>query len=187
MDKTRPHPLFKLATELGPLLIFFFVNSKANLFVATGAFMVAVVIAMVASYMVTRHVPMMAIVTAVVVVVFGTLTLMVQEKQREVGILFAMGATRRSIVSVFVIEGWLIGLYGATVGLGLGYLVTFVFEHFGFRLNPEVYYIDRLPVAVNPMEFVFVGLVALGVCVVSTIFPAVLASRLRPVDALRLE
>jgi lipoprotein-releasing system permease protein len=119
--------------------------------------------------------------------VFGTLTLMVQEKQREVGILFAMGATRRSIVSVFVIEGWLIGLYGATVGLGLGYLVTFVFEHFGFRLNPEVYYIDRLPVAVNPMEFVFVGLVALGVCVVSTIFPAVLASRLRPVDALRLE
>jgi lipoprotein-releasing system permease protein len=119
--------------------------------------------------------------------VFGTLTLMVQEKQREVGILFAMGATRRSIVTVFVIEGWLIGLYGATVGLGLGYLVTFVFEHFGFRLNPEVYYIDRLPVAVNPAEFVFVGLVALGVCVVSTIFPAVLASRLRPVDALRLE
>lgn len=119
--------------------------------------------------------------------VFGTLTLMVQEKQREVGILFAMGATRRSIVTVFVIEGWLIGLYGATVGLGLGYLVTFVFEHFGFRLNPEVYYIDRLPVAVNPTEFVFVGLVALGVCVVSTIFPAILASRLRPVDALRLE
>lgn len=119
--------------------------------------------------------------------VFGTLTLMVQEKRREVGILFAMGATRRSIVSVFVIEGGLIGLYGATFGLGLGYLVTFVFEHFGFRLNPEVYYIDRLPVAVDPAEFVFVGLVALGICVVSTIFPAVLASRLRPVDALRLE
>ena len=80
MDKTKPHPLFKLATELGPLLIFFFVNSKANLFVATGAFMVAVVIAMVASYMVTRHVPMMAIVTAVVVVVFGTLTLILHDE-----------------------------------------------------------------------------------------------------------
>ena len=57
MDKTKPHPMFKLATELGPLLIFFFVNSKVNLFVATGAFMVAVVIAMVASYIVTKHVP----------------------------------------------------------------------------------------------------------------------------------
>ena len=80
MDKTKPHPLFKLATELGPLLIFFFVNSKANLFVATGAFMVAVMIAIVASYMVTRHVPMMAIVTAVVVVVFGTLTLILHDE-----------------------------------------------------------------------------------------------------------
>jgi intracellular septation protein len=80
MDKTKPHPLFKLATELGPLLIFFFVNSKANLFAATGAFMVAVVIAMVASYIVTKHVPVMAIVTAVVVIVFGTLTLILHDE-----------------------------------------------------------------------------------------------------------
>jgi intracellular septation protein len=80
MDKKQPHPLFKLATELGPLLIFFFANAKANLFVATGAFMVAVVIAMVASYVVTRHVPMMAIVTAIVVIVFGTLTLVLHDE-----------------------------------------------------------------------------------------------------------
>src|SRR3954470_12858638 len=80
MDKSLPHPLFKLATELGPLLIFFFANAKANLFVATGAFMVAVVVAMVASYVVTRHVPMMAIVTAIVVIVFGTLTLALHDE-----------------------------------------------------------------------------------------------------------
>lgn len=59
MDKTQPHPLFKLATELGPLLVFFFVNAKFNLFAATGAFMVAIAIAMVASYVVTRHIPIM--------------------------------------------------------------------------------------------------------------------------------
>jgi intracellular septation protein len=80
MDKRAPHPLFKLATELGPLLIFFFANSRFNLFVATGAFMVAVVIAMIASYVVTRHVPMMAIVTAFVVLVFGTLTLLLHDE-----------------------------------------------------------------------------------------------------------
>jgi len=80
MDKTAPHPLFKLATELGPLIIFFFANAKFDLFVATGAFMVAVIVAMVASYMVTRHVPMMAIVTAVVVIVFGTLTLILHDE-----------------------------------------------------------------------------------------------------------
>src|SRR4051812_1272793 len=80
MDKTTPHPLFKLATELGPLMIFFIANAKFNLFVATGAFMVAVIAAMIASYMVTRHVPIMAIVTAIVVVVFGTLTLVLHDE-----------------------------------------------------------------------------------------------------------
>src|SRR5215813_4690812 len=80
MDKTQPHPLFKLATELGPLLVFFFVNARFNLFAATGAFMVAIVVAMIASYVVVRHVPIMAIVTAVIVLVFGTLTLVLHDE-----------------------------------------------------------------------------------------------------------
>jgi len=80
MDKKVPHPLFKLATELGPLLIFFVANAKSNLFIATGVFMVAVLAAMVASYVVTRHIPMMAIVTAVVVFVFGALTLILHDE-----------------------------------------------------------------------------------------------------------
>src|SRR3982750_1981196 len=80
MDKTQPHPMFKLATELGPLLVFFVANAKFNLFVATGAFMVAIVAAMIASYVVVRHVPIMAIVTAVIVLVFGTLTLVLHDE-----------------------------------------------------------------------------------------------------------
>jgi intracellular septation protein len=80
MDKTAPHPLFKLATELGPLMVFFIANAKFNLFVATGAFMAAVVAAMIASYMVTRHVPIMALVTGVIVIVFGTLTLALHDE-----------------------------------------------------------------------------------------------------------
>jgi intracellular septation protein len=80
IEKTKPHPLFKLATELGPLLIFFFANSRWNFFIATGAFMVAVLVAIAVSYYVTKHVPMMTIVTAVVVIVFGTLTLLLQDE-----------------------------------------------------------------------------------------------------------
>jgi intracellular septation protein len=80
MDKTQPHPVFKLATELGPLIVFFVANAKFNLFVATGAFMVAIVAAMIASYAVVRHVPIMAIVTAVIVLVFGTLTLVLHDE-----------------------------------------------------------------------------------------------------------
>jgi intracellular septation protein len=80
MDKTLPHPLFKLATELGPLIVFFIANARYHLFVATGAFMVAIVVAMIASYVVTRHVPLMALVTGAIVLVFGTLTLVLHDE-----------------------------------------------------------------------------------------------------------
>src|SRR6476660_6316555 len=79
MDKTTPHPLFKLATELGPLLVFFVANAKFHLFVATAAFMVAIVAAMIASYVVTRHIPLIALVTGIIVIVFGTLTLVLHD------------------------------------------------------------------------------------------------------------
>src|ERR1700744_2985546 len=80
MDKTQPHPLFKLATELGPLLVFFVANAKFHLFVATGAFMVAIVAAMAASYIVMKRVPLMALITGIVVLVFGTLTLVLHDE-----------------------------------------------------------------------------------------------------------
>ena len=80
MDKTQPHPLFKLATELGPLLVFFVANAKFHLFVATGAFMAAIVVAMIATYVVTRHVPLMALVSGAIVIVFGTLTLVLHDE-----------------------------------------------------------------------------------------------------------
>lgn len=117
--------------------------------------------------------------------VIGSLTLMVQEKAREVGILKAMGASGEQVVAVFMAQGLMIGLLGAVMGLGLGYVQCFVVEHFGIALNPEVYYIDRLPVFIDPGEFVSVGIAAVVICLLATIYPALLGSRLRPVDALR--
>ena len=60
--------------------MFFVANAKGNLFVATGAFMVAIIVAMIASYVVTRHIPIMAVVTGVIVIVFGTLTLVLHDE-----------------------------------------------------------------------------------------------------------
>lgn len=117
--------------------------------------------------------------------IVGTLTLMVQEKRRDVGILKAMGATAEQIVAVFMAQGMMIGLLGASTGLGLGYLATFIMEHFGIHLNPEVYYIDKLPVHVDPWEFAVTGFAAVIVCLLATIYPAILGSRLTPMDALR--
>ena len=119
--------------------------------------------------------------------VFGTLTLLVQEKRREVGILKAMGTSARGVIRIFVIEGLLIGAAGGLMGLGLGFVMTFAAEHFGIRMNPEVYYIDKLPVHLDPTEFALVGAATVVVCLAATLFPAYQASRVRPVDALRYD
>jgi len=78
MAPTKPqqlNPLLKLALDLGPLVLFFFANSRYGIFAATAAFMVAVLAALAASYVLTRHLPIMPVVTAIIVLVFGGLTL----------------------------------------------------------------------------------------------------------------
>jgi intracellular septation protein len=77
--KPQLHPLLKLVLDIGPLLLFFFANSRFGIFVATGTFMVAILAAMAVSYALTRHFPIMTIVTAVIVVVFGGLTLILHD------------------------------------------------------------------------------------------------------------
>src|ERR1700734_1443350 len=74
-QKPQLNPILKLALDLGPLVLFFFANSRYDIFVATATFMVAVLAAMAVSYALTRHFPIMTIVTAVIVLVFGGLTL----------------------------------------------------------------------------------------------------------------
>ena len=80
-DKSRAvHPLLKLALELGPLVVFFIANSRGDLFVATGAFMAATVVALSASWFLTRRLPVMPLVSGAVVLVFGGLTLALQDE-----------------------------------------------------------------------------------------------------------
>jgi intracellular septation protein len=74
--KPQLNPLLKLAFDLGPLVLFFFANSRYGIFVATATFMVAVLAALAASYLLTRSLPIMPVVTAIIVVVFGGLTLL---------------------------------------------------------------------------------------------------------------
>jgi intracellular septation protein len=77
--KPQLNPFLKLAFDLGPLLLFFFANSRYGIFTATATFMVAVLVALIASYALTRHFPIMTIVTAIIVVVFGGLTLILHD------------------------------------------------------------------------------------------------------------
>ena len=79
-SKPKLNPALKLVLDLGPLLIFFAANSRFGIFAATGAFMAAILIALAVAYALTRHLPIMPLVTAVVVVVFGTLTLVLHDE-----------------------------------------------------------------------------------------------------------
>jgi intracellular septation protein len=78
--KAQLNPALKLVLDLGPLLLFFAANSRYGIFVATALFMAAIVAALGISYALTRHLPLMPLVTAVVVVVFGTLTLVLHDE-----------------------------------------------------------------------------------------------------------
>lgn len=79
-EKTQLNPFVKLALDIGPLILFFVVNGKAGIFAATGAFMVAVVIALVVSYVLIRRFPVMTVVSAIIVMVFGGLTIFLHDE-----------------------------------------------------------------------------------------------------------
>jgi intracellular septation protein len=79
-QKKQLNPVLKLLLDIGPLVLFFAANSKFGIFVATGAFMMAVLTALAISYAMTRHIAVMPVVTAVIVLIFGGLTLMLHDE-----------------------------------------------------------------------------------------------------------
>lgn len=116
-----------------------------------------------------------------------TLLLMVTEKSKEIAILKAIGASDRSILRVFMTEGVIIGGIGTVFGVVTALIVMLMMTWFGVRLDPEVYYVDRLPINVDPVDYSLVAVAALAITTIATIYPAVAASRLRPVEGIRYE
>ncbi|MGZ3455143.1 MAG: FtsX-like permease family protein [Polyangiales bacterium] len=116
-----------------------------------------------------------------------TLLLMVTEKGKEIAILKALGASDLAILRVFMVEGMIIGGIGTLFGVAVGYATCYGLSWFGVRIDPDVYYIDRLPIAVNGWDFAAVTGAALLICAISTLYPARAASKLLPVEGLRYE
>ncbi len=119
--------------------------------------------------------------------IVSTLLLMMAEKSKEIAILKALGATDGAIMRTFMTEGVIIGGIGTILGVSTGLALCTGLAWFGLRLDPDVYYIDRLPINVSALDYGIVTLAALTICTLATIFPARQASQLRPVDGLRYE
>jgi lipoprotein-releasing system permease protein len=115
----------------------------------------------------------------------SALTMMVIEKTREIAILKALGASSSGVAAIFQVVGLSIGAIGTAFGLSIGLALCEVVERFDYRLDPKVYLIDRLPIAVQPLEIVLIGAVTMVISALATFFPATKASALHPVDGLR--
>ena len=117
----------------------------------------------------------------------GTLILLVLSKGREISILRAMGATTSQIRAVFMFEGIIIGIVGAGIGTVLGLSFCFGLRAYGWPLDTDVYYLDSLPVVIQPSVVAGVGIVGVLICFLATLYPATRAALLDPVEGLRNE
>jgi lipoprotein-releasing system permease protein len=120
--------------------------------------------------------------------VLGSLTMGVVEKRRDIGILKALGATRKSIIRVFIFEGILVGVLGTVLGTALGLLVCYLqMQYHLFPLDPSVYIIPAIPIEIRWTDFVAVGSASMLLCAIAALYPARRAALLLPVEAIRWE
>lgn len=120
--------------------------------------------------------------------VAGSLTILVMDKTKDIGILKALGASPVSLMKIFALDGFLIGLIGAAAGGAMGIGGCALLGKYSFiDLPKEIYYIDRLPVRVNGFDTAAILALAVGLSLVSAFYPAWMARKLDPVKALRYE
>jgi lipoprotein-releasing system permease protein len=135
----------------------------------------------------------MSLILVVIIIVasfniIGTLTMIVMEKSREIAILKSMGATRNSIMKIFMFSGVFIGVVGTVLGSTIGYGAVALIARSGLITLPkDVYQVSHLPLSITGFDILFISLMALGISFAATIYPAWQAARQDPVEVLRYE
>jgi lipoprotein-releasing system permease protein len=120
--------------------------------------------------------------------IVSTLTMVVADKTKEIGILKAMGMPARSIRRIFFAQGLVIGVVGTALGLVLGFAAALALDKYQFiKLDAQVYFIDHLPVSTEPMDVMWIVIASIAIAAIATVYPSVQASRLFPIDAIRHE
>lgn len=116
-----------------------------------------------------------------------TLIMLVLEKRKDIAILRTMGASSNGVWRIFYIQGATIGALGTALGLILGLLGCWGLQWYGFPIDERIFQMSTVPVKIEPLNFVVVGLAAFLICCVATLYPSLRASRLNPAETLRYE
>jgi lipoprotein-releasing system permease protein len=120
--------------------------------------------------------------------IVSTLTMVVTDKTREIGILKAMGMPARSIRRIFLAQGVVIGGVGTTLGLAIGLGGAVALDRYKFiKLDPSVYFIDHMPVSTQWLDVVLTIVASFAIATLATLYPSMQAARLYPIDAIRHE
>ena len=120
--------------------------------------------------------------------IVSTLTMVVADKTKEIGILKAMGMPAKSIRRIFFAQGLLIGVVGTFFGLLLGFGAALALDKYQFiKLDPQVYFIDHLPVSTQPTDVIWIVVASIAIAAIATLYPSIQASRLYPIEAIRHE
>jgi lipoprotein-releasing system permease protein len=120
--------------------------------------------------------------------IVASLVLLVMEKTPDIAILKTMGATARSVMYIFMLQGLIIGAIGTAIGTAAGVGISWVMNRYQLLRVPgmgEVYQISYVPFTLRPLELLIVVLVAVLICFLATIYPSRQAAKLKPVEALR--
>ena len=120
--------------------------------------------------------------------IVATLVMLVMEKTKDIAVMLSMGATRRTIRRIFMLQGTIIGFVGTLLGYALGLTVGYLLKRYQFIKLPEnVYTLDHLPIIITLSDVLVIGAAAMLLCFLATLYPARQASRLKPAEALRYE
>ncbi len=127
------------------------------------------------------------IVIVAVLNIIGSLTMIVIQKQRDIGILMSMGYSKAGIKSIFRKQGLYIGLIGCGIGGALGLLLSWLQMKFGLVKLSSAFIIDAYPVQVSPIDVIIILVASLLLCILASWYPAHRASQVQPADAVRYE
>jgi len=120
--------------------------------------------------------------------IVSTLVMVVVDRRSEIGILKSMGMSDTQVLRAFVLQGFAIGVLGTFLGTTFGLFLSWVLYRFEIiQIPPDIYFIERLPISINPMDVVLIVVVSLLISLAATIYPALQAARLQPVEAIRHE